>query len=132
VPVSATRYPTQKDAMLLNLARGALVLTLLTLAVGCSAMRQRGPVVERERTTVQVQNQNFLDMTVYVWSGQRRVRIGTVTGLSTQVLNLPANMVFGSATVRFEMNPIGSRARPMSQEITVREGDQIILVIPYS
>jgi hypothetical protein len=114
-----------------SISRAALLLVLLVGTAACGTLMQRGPVVEGERTTVEVRNQNFLDMTVYVWSGQQRVRIGTVTGLSTRTLDLPRNMVFGTATVRFEMNPIGSRERPISQEITVREGEQIILTIPY-
>ncbi len=114
-----------------TLFRSALLLMLLVATAACGTLMQRGPVVEGERTTVEVRNQNFLDMNVYVLRGQQRVRLGTVTGLSTRTLALPRDMVFGTATVRFEMNPIGSRERPTSHEITVREGDQIILTIPY-
>jgi hypothetical protein len=117
--------------MIGSFPRALVLLSLLVATTACGAMMRRGPVVEGEPTTVEVQNQNFLDMTVYVWSGQQRVRLGTVTGLTTRVLTLPRSMVFGTATVRFEMNPIGSRERPMSQEITVREGEQIVLIIPY-
>jgi hypothetical protein len=114
-----------------TLFRSALLLALLVATTACASLMQRGPVVEGERTTVEVRNQNFLDMNVYVLRGQQRVRLGTVTGRSTRTLNLPRDMVFGTATVRFEMNPIGSRERPISDEITVREGEQIILTIPY-
>jgi hypothetical protein len=110
--------------------KASLVLVLFVATTACGAMR-RGPVVEGEATTVEVRNQNFLDMNVYVLSGPQRVRLGTVTGLSTRTLTLPRNMVFGTATVSFEMNPIGSQERPTSQQITIREGEQIILTIPY-
>lgn len=117
--------------MIRPLIRTFLLLVLAAVIPACASLRQSGPVVEGEPTTVEVRNQNFLDMNVYVLNGGQRVRLGTVTGLSTRTLELPSSMVFGSATVRFEMNPIGSSARPISQEITVREGDQIVLTIPY-
>jgi hypothetical protein len=112
------------------LLRTVLTLTLLTATIACGSTR-RGPVPEAERTTVEVRNQNFLDMNIYVLSGSQRIRLGTVTGLSTRTLTIPSSLVFGSATVRFEMNPIGSTARPVSQEITVSQGGQIVLTIPY-
>jgi len=114
-----------------NLLKASLVLVLLIATTACAAMRQTVPdELQPEPITVQVRNQNFLDMTVYVWSGSQRIRLGTVNGLTTRTLSLPRSIVFGTATVRFEMNPIGSRARPMSHEITAREGEQIILTIP--
>jgi predicted small lipoprotein YifL len=107
----------------------SLLLVLLVATTSCGTSR-RGPVPEGERTTVEVRNQNFLDMNVYVLSGSQRIRLGTVNGLSTRTLTIPRSLVFGFASVRFEMNPIGSRARPVSQEITVSEGGQIVLTIP--
>jgi predicted small lipoprotein YifL len=107
-----------------------LLVALLVATTACGTTR-RGPVPEGERTTVEVRNQNFLDMNVFVLSGSQRIRLGTVTGLSTRTLTIPSSLVFGSATVRFQMNPIGSNARPVSQEITVSQGGQIVLTIPY-
>ncbi|CAN5791851.1 hypothetical protein BH23GEM6_BH23GEM6_01620 [soil metagenome] len=116
-----------------NLLKASLVLVLLIATTACAAMRNTVPdELQPEPITVQVRNQNFLDMNVYVWSGSQRIRLGTVNGLTTRTLTLPRSIVFGTATVRFEMNPIGSRARPMSHEITAREGEQIVLTIPSS
>jgi hypothetical protein len=109
--------------------RGAfLALALLTAACGHAAQSRTpepGP-----KTTVKVQNQNFLDMVVYVLSGGQRIRLGTVGGLSMQILTLPDYIVRGSGQLQFELHPIGGRANPRSETISVRPGDEVELTVP--
>ena len=105
------------------------VLSLLLVVASCGAQR-RGPGVPQERTTVRVQNQNFLDMTIYVLRNSQRVRLGTVGGVSTQVLTIPSNLIFGATPLRFQADPVGASRTPTSFEITVSPGDQVQLIIP--
>jgi hypothetical protein len=109
-----------------------LIPLLLLLALGaCTSARQRGPLPPaQERTTVRVENQNFLDMNIYVLRGTQRVRLGMVTGVSTRTFTLPDNLVFGMATLRFQADPVGRQQAPISHEITVRAGEQVTLLIP--
>ena len=107
------------------------VLVLLVLLISSCTPTRRGPQgPEPPQTTVQVQNQNWLDMNVYVLRGSQRVRLGTVTGASTRVFTIPSNLVFGATSLRFLADPVGSSRTPISQEITITPGDQVTLTIP--
>ena len=111
--------------------RGSLLAVLL-LCTACGHAAQSGVPEPRPVTTLKVQNQNFLDMVVYVLLDAQRIRLGTVTGLSTQVLTLPDYIVRGSPQLRFEVHPIGGRGNPITETISVRPGDVIHLTIPPS
>ncbi|MBA2243915.1 MAG: hypothetical protein M3418_12780 [Gemmatimonadota bacterium] len=112
-----------------SLARSFVLLTLLLAIASCGPTR-RGPAAGEPRTAVEVENRNFLDMRIYVQRGSQWVRLGTVTGLSTQVLPIPSGLVFGATPLRFRADPVGGRATPISHEITISPGDQVRLVIP--
>jgi hypothetical protein len=108
--------------------RGTLfVLALLSAA--CSQAGRSGSPEPQAQTTVRVQNQNFLDMNVYVLQGGQRIRLGTVPGLSTQVLTIPAHIARSSA-LQFQVHPIGGRTNPRTETISVQPGDEVQLTIP--
>jgi hypothetical protein len=111
-----------------------LMLLLAMVAAGCSRAgsgNQEGPLPSTPpRTSVRVENRNFLDMNVYVLEGSRRVRLGTAGGVSTTILRIPANLLFGTTSLRFQMDPIGGRATPITHEVAAQPGDEIILIIP--
>jgi hypothetical protein len=111
-----------------------LALFLALVGAGCSRAgsgSQAGPLPSTPpRTNVRVENRNFLDMNVYVLEGSRRVRIGTAGGVSTTILRIPANLLFGTTSLRFQMDPIGGSATPITHEVATRPGDEIILIIP--
>ena len=109
--------------------RGAL-LALALLTAGCGHAAQSGTPEPRPKTTVKVRNQNFLDMVVFVLEGGQRIRLGTVGGLSTQVLTLPNHVLLGSRQLRFELHPIGGRTNPRSETISVQPGDEVELTVP--
>jgi len=108
--------------------RGAL-FALALLTAGCSHAGQSGSPVPQPRTTVKVENHNFLDMNVFVLQGGQRIRLGTVNGLSTAVFTIP-DYVARSTSVQFELHPIGGRTNPRSESISVQPGEQIVLTVP--
>lgn len=83
------------------------------------------------KTTVTVDNQSFLDMTVYVLSGGQRIRLGQATGSSRSKFTIPSYVVgYGIQSLRFIADPIGGNRLPVSEEISVTAGDEVILTIP--
>jgi len=77
-----------------------------------------------------VENQSTLQVTVYVLRGAQRQRLGTAASLRTTRLTIPDNIIFGLTSLRFEVDPLGSRQTPMSEEITVSPGEEVTIVIP--
>lgn len=110
----------------MRLSTSILISVLLLCA--CATTRQAGNQ-DDFKTAVRVENRNFLDMKIYILRGSERIRIGTVTGNSTQVFTIPEGLIIGSGLVRFLADPIGGTATPISQEISVRQGEVVELII---
>src|SRR2546423_9578678 len=108
---------------------GAL-LALALLSAGCSHGGQSGTPEPQARTTVKVDNRNFLDMSVFVLRFGQRIRLGTVTGLSSQIFTIPPDIVRSSPQLQFELHPIGGRGKARTETISVQPGDEISLAIP--
>lgn len=115
---------------------GVALLAALVLGAssGCALLNRKSDeeAEAREPTTVRVENQAFLDMNIYVWRGGQRIRLGTASGNSTTKFNIPASLIFGATPLRFQADPIGGNRQPISQEITVTPGDEVVLTIPPS
>jgi hypothetical protein len=105
----------------------------LLLAALVAAACHRGavaPINPQAEVALNVDNQNFLDMNVYLVRGGQRIRLGTVPGLSSRVIMVRPEYIGYGTEVRFELHPIGGRGDPISESITVRPGDVIHLTIP--
>jgi len=111
------------------LSRSAVALFLVTAA--CSK-QPAAPVDPMAAAYVEVQNQAFLDMTVYVIRSGQRIRLGQVSGNSTATFELPRTVVNPGLPIRFQADPIGGNRTPFSQEISVNPGDTVVLRIPPS
>jgi hypothetical protein len=106
----------------------AVILVVLVLG-GCGG-RSRSPFRAGggdEAIRVEVRNDNFLDVTVYVLPDGVSHRIGDVTGSSSATLDVPARLIFAATSMRLLVNPIGSREAYLSEEIPVSPGDLIRL-----
>ena len=118
-----TRRRVQRTAWMMALACAAL-------AAGCARNKTDEPVEPQPVTRLRVQNQAFLDMTIYVYRGPQRLRLGTANGNSTTRFTIPATLLFGATPLRFQADPIGSNRASISEEITVAPGDEVTLLIP--
>lgn len=115
--------------------RFALLLAAVCLTTSCARTTGGSDTDADPRTavtTVRVENQSYLDMNIYVLRGAERIRLGTVTGNTTQVLTIPRHVATSPMGMRFLADPIGGRRTPVSEEITVIPGDQVTLTIPPS
>src|SRR5689334_21272192 len=100
-----------------TIAVWALVTFSLT---DCSSFRQRrGSRVQREKAFVEVENQGFADMTVYVVDGSNRVRLGLANGHTTTKLNISSSLVGAGRVLRFLCDPVGSSRTEVTQEVFV-------------
>lgn len=111
------------------------IATIVVLALGvsfCSRMAPTGTAEPTEQTVLVVDNQSTLQVTVYVLRDSQRQRIGVANALTSTRLRIPDNLVFGPTSLRFEVHPLGSRAEPISEQITVSPGTEVRLIIPPS
>ena len=106
------------------------VAALCAIFAACASLGKQLPANENP-TTLVVDNRNVLDMNMYIIrDGGQRLRLGTVTGLSKTKLTIPRGIVLGSTTVRFLADPIGGSRGPISDEITMQEGDEVGIMLP--
>lgn len=107
------------------------ITLLLTGIIACNPLR-RGPETSEVSgpTVVQVDNQGFLDMTVYASRSSQRVRLGIATGNNKTNFNIPSVLMSGLTPLRFVADPIGGPRASVSEEITVAPGDTVVLTIP--
>ena len=91
-------------------------LLLLLLVVGaCRSARDgngEAPGPARGPATLEVENQNFLDMTVYVLEGGARQRLGEARGNSTTSLTIPERLIRGGAF------PLASSPTPSAERVS--------------
>ena len=104
---------------------------VLAGVLGCNAFKRGSDTTDvNQPTVVQVDNQGFLDMTVYAARSSQRVRLGIATGNAKTNFNIPSVLMSGLTPLRFVADPIGGRRASVSQEITVAPGDTVVLTIP--
>lgn len=117
--------------MRIALSRVIPLLLLVLLVASCGTRREKRYIIPGERTTVRVENRSWSEMVVYVVrSGSQRIRLGSVPGVTTRVLTIPEHLLGATTPLRFIADPIGSDRAPISDEIMVRMGDQVTLMIP--
>lgn len=105
----------------------ALTLALLLPLGGCLGKKesalagfQRGD----QRITVQVENQNFYDATIYAVGDGSRSRLGSVVGNTTQTFRLP----WTPRDVRFEIR-LQASGTFTTHSLPVNPGDALQLVV---
>jgi hypothetical protein len=102
----------------------------LSLTLGaCSGKRAPETADAQENTMLEVKNNSYLDHNIYLLQGPQRVRMGTARGLATSRFQIPRQYVFGVSSLQFLADPIGGNVTPVSERISVSQGDIVILEI---
>ena len=114
-----------------SLVSASIALAFVAGATACSK-QPAAPVDPMAPAYVEVQNQAFYDMTIYVVRSGQRIRLGQVSGNSTATFELPRTVVTPGLPIRVQADPIGGNKTPFSQEIGVSPGDTVVLRIPPS
>ena len=114
---------------------------LTALALGCDSGRATPseptpqPAAEQEakvpsgETVVQIDNQNFNDMNIYLLDEGNRVFLGAVNGLSTGTLAIPRAAGSSSFRVRLLADPIGSSIPITTPSLNVGPGQTVYWTI---
>src|SRR2546426_12138722 len=105
-------------------------LLLCTLAAAACHRGAVAPINPQAEVAVSVDNQNFLDMNVFLIRGGQRIRLGTVPGLTSRTLMVRPELVGYGTELQFELHPIGGRSNPVTQTIPVRPAAAIHPTIP--
>lgn len=115
-----------------SLTRAGVCCSLLmgAAAAACAPHAGREAIPPGTAATLRVDNQAFMDVNVYVLRSGQRTRLGTVTALSARTFVLPRTMVGTGASVQFLATFIGSSRSPVSEEVTIWEGDEVELRVP--
>jgi hypothetical protein len=111
-------------------ARLILFASMLIGLGACNGFKHGDPNAVTGPTTLQVDNQGFVDMTIYALRSSQRIRLGTAVGNRKTDLTIPPALLSGMTTLRFIADPIGGSRPSVSQEITVEPGDTVGLMIP--
>ncbi len=107
------------------------LVAIFGIFAACASMGGRGSQADdRAATTVTVDNRAPLSMDIFIIRGGQRIRLGTADALTTTKLTIPRGIIVGSTDVRFLADPIGGNRAPVSQTITVNEGDEVVLTLP--
>jgi hypothetical protein len=104
--------------------RRVAVFALMTAIVlgACGKMR-RGSAPAQEDVTIQVTNQGFPDIVMYVVQGTDPWRLGSVTGSSSARFKLPARML-GVGQLQLLARPLAGRAYFLPS-VSVFPGDRV-------
>lgn len=116
--------------------RLALPFGALLLAAACAPAAERsastpgfGPAAT-ERAVVEVENRNWSDVTVYaVRPRGSRIRLGTVTSMTTEAFTLPARYLGAEGEVMLLAEPVGSTDVFRSQPVQVFAGQRVAFTV---
>jgi len=107
------------------------LIALLGLSTACGASRSTvasGPEPLSSEIPVQIDNQNYSDMNIYVVRNGQRLLLGQAGGLTRTTLTI-RNAVRGDGRVRLLAEPIGG-ARPIATPtLVVPQGQSIFWTI---
>lgn len=95
---------------------------------GCAANStvQDGPARPMEAAArVEVTNNNWSDMAVYVERGGMVNRLGTVTSMTSSSFRIPKTMMSQSGSLRLIADPIGGVDRYLTQPLNVWPGQRV-------
>jgi hypothetical protein len=113
---------------------------LMALSLGCGTGRtspeptprpdsEQATKEPRNETVVQIDNQNFNDMNIYLIDAGTRVFLGEVNGLTTGELAIPRAASPSSLQVRLLADPIGSSIPITTPSLTVGPGQTVYWTI---
>src|SRR5438045_2652860 len=120
----------------MRISRASLMASLLILAAGCAhshptanpspqASASADSSQNSRAIPVQVDNQNFNEMNVYLVSRGSRFLVGNVPGLTKMTLTLPGSLAPADHRVQLRAQPIGGGGAITTPTLIVAPGQQV-------
>lgn len=110
--------------------RNTILSVLLLTVVGCSNAAPGETIPVDTPAILKVDNLRAIDMTIYiVETAGVRDRLGIARAASMTTFTIPERYSRTNVTLRFVADPVGSRALPVSQEINIGPGDEVLMRI---
>lgn len=111
----------------------AALVGLSAIATACArntVQTAGGDVALADSTSVIIDNQGLVDMTIYVLeAGSVRRRLGVAGAVQRTRLSIPRGLVGNGRDLQFLADPIAARGNSISRRIYVVPGDQVSLTI---
>ncbi len=105
------------------------ILLLVVLTVACAKRDPDQPAPENAPAVLVVNNHGFLDRTIHLIRGTLRIRLGVAPGKQTTEFVIPERYSRERVPLRFEADPVGSRAVVSTREEVVFPGTIVTLTI---
>lgn len=111
------------------LPRAAAFLFVLAVIPGGCAEPHRGPweAPSPAALTLEVRNNNYLDVAIYAHTDGQHLRLGSVTGQSHATLEIPTSVVVRADGFRLEVDPVGARDSYVTERIVASPGAIVVL-----
>lgn len=100
------------------------VATLASPTLGCGSFSSKNPAPARSEVSVEVENHNWSDITIYLMAGGLPQRLGMVTSLRTVSLAFPSQRLNSGSGVRLRALPVAG-ASYTTETILVLPGQTI-------
>lgn len=117
----------------MTVLRRLSLLALVAVMAACSGANRRGtPSMDdpATRAMVEVTNQSWYQVVMYVSRGAQRIRLGDVSSQGKRTFRLPSGMNHG--TIRFIADPVGSRQTARSFDYQFSPGQTLEITVPPS
>ncbi len=106
----------------------ALIGSLISTAAGCGLLSRESPPKPaplHADVSVEVENHNWNDITIYLMTGGLPQRVGMVTALTTASFALPSHRLHTAGSVRLRALPVAGQPFT-SENILVQPGQAIM------
>ena len=108
-----------------NIRSHCIALGAATLLAACASCANRvAPGLAAQPISLEVTNENYLDVDVFVVRGTSRYRVGTVGGNGSATLSIPGNVIV-HGELQLLADPIGSSEVYVTDRISVAP-DQVV------
>jgi hypothetical protein len=104
-----------------------LPASLLLLSTSCAGkQKETTHPLPTGPTSLRIENQNWLDVTIYVVHDGQRSRIGAATAARTTNLAIPPAMLGQLGAIRLIADPVGSPQSITSPTVVVKPGTRLV------